>query len=261
MGICTDSSTRFLKKLGYNVVRLPRAGIAPLQLIGLQNGDAQHLGSLEKLVVAGGSAGALPAILPNEKAAAVNGQRSSELSAALGLTILGGIIGSMGGNLGIHAHYKAARTIAFEYADVTGDAIAPLDVGQYLRDAVIDVDNPIVEQYVLGNGRLYLITRTLKSTKFRVTAKRSDGELLALEIPTIQNTLGGDVKVQSEVSSSSAVTYQGKVPLVFGFQCLDVGVRDGELSLENTAAGSVAMAQTAEPASVILNEQGLLQLS
>jgi hypothetical protein len=260
MGICIDSSTKFLKRLGYNVVRLPREGIAPLQLIGVQNGDAQQLGGLDQLIVNGAGAGDLPAIRPNEKAAGVNGQRSSDLSAALGLNILGAIIGSMGGNLGIKSQYKSAKTITFEYADVTGDAVAPLEVGQYLRDVVIDVDNKIVEQYVLGNGRLYLITRTLKSTKFRVDAKSSGGGSLAVEVPEIQKTVGGNIEVKAEVSGSNAVTYEGKVPLVFGFQCLDVGVRDGVLSLENTAAGSVAMAEAKEPASVILDEEGLLNL-
>ncbi|MBK6005352.1 hypothetical protein JJB11_04535 [Ramlibacter ginsenosidimutans] len=261
MGICIDSSTKFLKKLGYNVVRLPREGIAPLQLIGVQNGDAQQLGSLDQLVAPDATRRELPAIRPNEKAGAVNSQRSSDLSAALGLNILGAIIGSMGGNLGVQSQYKFAKTIAFEYADVTGDAVAPLEIGQYLRDAVIDVDNKIIQQYVLGNGRLYLITRTLKATKFRVEAKDAKGGSVAVQVPEIQKTIGGKVEVKADVAGSSAVTYEGKVPLVFGFQCLDVGVRDGVLSLENTAAGSVAMAAGGkEPESVILDEQGLLNL-
>lgn len=83
---------------------------------------------------------------------------------------------------------------------------------------------------------------------------------MAVEVPEIQKIVGGNVEVKAEVSGSSAVTYEGKVPLVFGFQCLDVGVRDGVLSLENTAAGSVAMAEAKEPESVILDAEGLLNL-
>ena len=259
MGICFDNSTKFLKKLGYNVVRLPREGIAPLQLVGVQNRDTQQLGGLH-LLVQNGTAMDLPGIQPNQKAAGVNGQRSSELSAAIGLHILGGIIGSMGGNLGVTGKFKSAKTITFEYANVTGDAVSPLEVGQYLRDAEIDVDNKIIEQYVLGNGRLYLITRTLKSAKFCVEVKASGGGSMDLDIPDIQGVLGGDVKVKAEVGNSNAVTFEGNVPLVFGFQCLDLGVRDGLLSLENTAAGSVAMNEAKEPEGVILDVDGLLSL-
>jgi hypothetical protein len=258
MGICFDTSTKALKKLGYNVVRLPREGIAPLQLMGVQKGEALQLGGLDKLIVPG--AATLPSIIPNEQAGGVNGQRSSDLSAAIGLNILGAIIGSMGGNLGIKSQYKSAHTITFEYADVTGDAVAPLDVGEYLRKGVIDAENKIVEQYVLGNGRLYLITRTLKSKKFRVEAKSSGGDSVAVDVSVIQKTLGGNVAVNLVSGSADAVSYEGKVPLVFGFQCLDVGVRDGQLSLENAAAGSVAMAAHKPPDPVMLNAEGLLTL-
>ncbi len=83
---------------------------------------------------------------------------------------------------------------------------------------------------------------------------------MAVEVPEIQKTVGGNIEVKVDASGSNAVTYEGKVPLIFGFQCLDVGVRDGVLSLENTAAGSVAMAEAKEPESVILNQGGLLNL-
>ncbi len=258
MGICIDQSTKFLKGLGYNVVRLPRQGIAPLQLIGVQNGDAQYLGDLSGLVLAGG--GALPTLRPNERAGDVNGQRSSELSAAIGVNILAAIVGSMGGNLGIKAYYKSAKTVTFEYTDVTGDAVAPLDVGQYLRGAQIDVENPIIEQYVLGNGRLYLITRTLKSTKFRTVVTRSDGGSVAAEIPEIQKVVGGNIEVKADSKDSTGVTYEGKVPLVFGFQCLDVGVYDGVLTLENTTAGSIAMDGKSKDKLPILAPEGLLNV-
>lgn len=259
MGICVDSSTKFLKKLGYNVVRLPREGITPLQLIGVQNGETLQLGGLDKLVKS--SSAPLPAIRPNEKASGINGQRSSDLSAAIGLNVLGAIIGGMGGDLGVKAQYKAAKTITFEYVDVIGDSVEPLDVGNYLKNAEVDADNKIVEQYVLGNGKLYLIIRTLKSQKFRVEAKASGGGSVALDVPVLQQAVGAKVGVTVDASNASVVAYQGPVPLVFGFQCLDVGVRDGVLSLENTAAGAVPMAAGGAPVSVLLDADGLLSFS
>jgi hypothetical protein len=258
MGICVDSSIKALRQLGYNVVRLPREAIKPLQLIGVQNGETIQLGGLDKLIVS--STSALPDIVPNEQASNVNGRKSSELSIAVGLNILGAIIGSMGGDLSVKSQYKSAKSVTFEYTDVTGDAVAPLDVGQYLRNATIDVDNKIVEQYVLGNGRLYLIIRTLKSNTFRVEAKTSFGGTLELQVPQIRELVGGDVTVEGNNESASVVSYRGKVPLVFGFQCLDVGVYDGVISLETTAAGTVAMTASGEPKNVMLDENGLLDM-
>jgi hypothetical protein len=258
MGICVDSGIKALRQLGYNVVRLPREGIKPLQLIGVQNGETIQLGGLDKLIVS--STLELPNIVLNEQASKINGQKSSDLSIAVGLNILGAIIGSMGGELGVKSQYKSAKSVTFEYVDVTGDAVAPLDVGQYLRNATVDVDNKIVEQYVLGNGRLYLITRTLKSKTFRVDAKASFSGSLELKVPQIQEVVGAEVEVKGDDKSENVVTYHGKVPLVFGFQCLDVGVYDGVISLETTPAGTVAMAPSGEPKNVVLEPDGLLSM-
>ena len=258
MGFCSDDSTNYLKGLGYNVVRLPREDIKPLQLLGVQNNQTLQLGGLDQLVLPATSP--LPAITPDAKASAVNGQRSSELAAGFGLNVLAAIIGGLGGDASVKAEYKAANSITFEFADVTGDSIVPLDVGGYLRHARVDSGNKIVEQYVLGNGRLYLVTRTLKSKKFRVEARDFRGVSVGLDVPVLQQVVGVNVKVSIEATHTSMVTYEGSTPLVFGFQCLDVGVRDGRLSLENTAEGAVALAAGKEPPSVILDNEGLLEL-
>lgn len=257
MGICIDRSTKFLKTLGYNVVRLPRQGIEPLHLIGVQKGEAIQLGGLDKLLAS--APAPMPTIARDEHTTGINGQRSSDLSLSLGLNVLGAIVGSMGGSLDFKTQYKNAKTITFEYADVLGDSVAPLDVGKYLSDAEVDYDNKIVEQYVLGNGRLYVITRTIKSTKFRVEAKTSNGGGVDIDVPVLKEILGGKVNVTATASSSTTVTYEGSIPLVFGFQCLDLGIRDGILTLVNTPAGALNMDVAAIEPSMLAGD-GLLSL-
>ncbi|MGH9320381.1 MAG: hypothetical protein ACRD3V_10930, partial [Vicinamibacteria bacterium] len=110
---CGDPSTRFLKNLGYNVVKHPRMGIRPLELIGRQNKAVTRLGVIEQLVTQSDSA--RPAIFENEPAANVNGQTSASITLGIGLNILGTILSAMGGNLGINATYTNARKITFLY--------------------------------------------------------------------------------------------------------------------------------------------------
>jgi hypothetical protein len=261
MGICIDRSTKFLKDLGYNVVRLPRAGIEPLQILGVQRGEALALGTLDRVLSK--ATAPLPQLKRDEAVTNINGQRSSNLSASLGLNVLGAIVGAMGGNLGFKAQYKDAKTITFEYADVLGDSIVPLEVGAYLASAEVDYDNKVVEQYVLGNGRLYLITRTIKSKTFRVEAKASNGTAVTIDVPVLKDAIGGNVAVTVGGSSATAVAYEGPDPLVFGFQCFDLGIRDGNLTLVNTPAGGTAM-DASEPTAarpVVIDRDGLLTLS
>lgn len=260
MGVCSDKSTKYLKKLGYNVVRHPRSGIRPLGLLGRQAGAVTYLGPLNLLITEGGD---LPPIQTNVPAADVNGQASSKLDFAIGINILGSVIGAMGGNLGLNVGYTNARKIQFTFSDVSADLVLPLEIGNYLKEGVVDVDNLILRQYVMGNGQLYLITKTIKSNKITVKYERADGVEASVDVPAVKNLAGANVKVSTGSESSSTLTYEGKESLAFGFVCYEVGVDDGTITLEASKPGTVAAAvssNTQDEEAAQLTESGLLTL-
>lgn len=258
MGLCSDESTKFLRNLGYNVVRLPRANIAPLTLVGVHKGESIEQGPLARLVT---STRTLPTIAPDEVMANISGRRTSKLSLGLGITMLNGLLGALGAaGANVKAHYKKAKTITFEYADVLSDSVLPFDVGDYLREGDIDAGNKVIEQYVLGNGRLFLITRTIKSRKFLVTASTSSEQDLEVGVEAIKRELEGKVEVSAAAETATTVTYEGKTPLVFGFQCLAIGVRDGILTTSAVAAGDQSMAIGDEERVHLLTPEGMLEL-
>src|SRR5690606_40090951 len=83
-----------------------------------------------------GAAVPLPRVKENAAAANVSGERTRDLSLGVGLTILGSVIGAMGGSrLGLDVGYRNAKTIAFEFTDVLEDRVDLADVDQYLTDA------------------------------------------------------------------------------------------------------------------------------
>ncbi|HZU27096.1 MAG TPA: hypothetical protein VFA04_16330 [Bryobacteraceae bacterium] len=241
MGICSDQSVTFLKNLGYNVVRHPNAAIKPLDLIGVQNKQPLYLGPLNLLIT--NPPGPLPAITANIVAADINGQSSSTLKIGVGVTILGNLIGAMGGsNLGASADFTNARQITFAYNDVLNDQAVPLEIGNYLRNADVDGGNKILQQYVLGNGNLYLITKTAKSRKFTVHFERSNGVDASVTVPVLSGVAGGNVSVAASGASSSTVSFTGTQDLIFAFQCFQVGVKDGVLTLVAAPAGATPLA-------------------
>jgi hypothetical protein len=267
VGICNDQSTTYLKRLGYNVVRHPREGIAPLDLIGKQNGETRWLGKIDKLITQP------PATKPAPKkdlvAAGINGQQSSKLKIGVGANVLGTIVGAMGGNLGATISYTNARKLTFAFKDVLTDVIAPLDVGNYLRDGDVDAGNDVLAEYVLGNGELFVITEIVKSKSFGVIYEREDGVAASVDVPEIQGLVGGAVKLETASGSTSTVTYTGQTRLVFGFRCFEVGVLDGDLRLTTSEAGATPLAAGAENSeekiaqeSAILTDEsaGLLEL-
>lgn len=258
MGWCKDNSTTFLAALGYSVIRVPREGIHPCDLVG-RDGDVMRLGTLDQLLSNPGAN--LPAVTADQVAAQINGQVSSKMKLAVGVNVLGNLLGALAGTkLGIDAAYQSASTIQFEFKDVLIDSVAPLSVGQYLRQAVIDVGNPVLDRYVMGKGELFLITEVLKSRSITVRAERSQGGTAAIEVPVVQQIASGKLDVDVSQASTGVVTYSGEKALAFGFKCFRVGLEDGELQLSPMAPGGIAMSAGHSGQAVVARGVGLVEL-
>lgn len=233
MGQCNDKSIKFLKGLGYNVVRVPKAGIRPLQLLGIRKNDPRILGPLP--VIPGVP---LPAIKEDTVVANVNGKSSSKLKLELGLNILGNVIGAMGGNLGLKANWTNASTVEFAYKDVTEDSVVPLELSAYLADPATELGNPLLTEYLFGDGSLYILSNTLKSKSVSVSFEKSNAVGAEVDIPAIQALVGGSIKVSTENNKKHVVTFEGTTSLVFGFQCWEISVDDGVYKLLTSKPGT-----------------------
>ena len=220
-----ESFTTYLKAFGYCVIRVPREDVKPLQIMSRNGRDLLRLGDLSTLLVKGGEID-LPQIKPDNKAANICGQRTSALSVGVGLSILGGVIGAMGGTtLGLDGKYKQARTVAFEFSDVLEDSIEIAKLDQYLTDADVSPFSRHVGA-LLEADRIYVTTATIKSNKFTVEARDSEKRGVELSVPEIQQIVGGNVEVSVAGQVTSKLTYEatkeeGK-PLVFGFQAVQL---------------------------------------
>jgi hypothetical protein len=216
---CSDPYLNLLKEFGYNVVRLPKADIKPLQLFAQRRKDLDRLGDLTTILVARDES-SLPPVSMDQRAANVSGQRTSDLRIGLGLSVLGSLIGAMGGStLGLDVAYQQARSAAFEFHDVLEDRVTVAELDQYLAQADINPASRYLGE-LLEADELITTTATIKSTKFVVEAKRSDGGSLAVNVPEVQGVVGAEVKVSGQGDAATKVTYEGSTPLVFGFQAV-----------------------------------------
>jgi hypothetical protein len=213
----SDPFLTYLKGFGYSVVRLPRADIRPLQVLVKEDTRLSRLGDLVT-VLRPGKEIALPTLKENGTAANISGQCTRDLSIGVGLSILGSVIGAMGGSqLGLDVEYKRAKTAQFEFVDVLEDRVDLAEIDQYLTDADISAFSSHVAK-LLEADSVYVTTSTIKTKKFVVEAKGSDGTALDVKVPEIQGMVGGNVKVSTSGATASKTVYEGAVPLVFGFQ-------------------------------------------
>src|SRR5690349_21266693 len=92
MAGCKDPSLTFLNSSGYNVVRLPRVGIEPLDILG-KDKSVERLGRIDQLWT---STQSLPDLKGPNDASTINGQKTSEMKLSIGLKILSSALGAMG---------------------------------------------------------------------------------------------------------------------------------------------------------------------
>jgi len=236
----SDQSIKYLQSFGYCVVRLPKADLRPLQLLAKQGDDLDRLGEVPSLLVAGSHIPLPP--ITSTPAITISGQRTGDLSIGVGISVLGNVIGALGGSkLGLDGQYKQAKSAVFEFLDVVQDQIEVIQLDRYLADADIDPYGRYVKQ-LLEADRLYVTTATIKSKKFAVEAKKSDGTTLALDVPVIQQMIGGSIKVSGDGSTTSKLTYEGTMPLVFGFQAVQLFYDKGRYtSFKPVEAGDVGL--------------------
>lgn len=216
---CSDPFMNHLSDYGYCVMRLPKADVKPLHVMTRQGKDLDRLGELTTILVTGNQIG-VPPVEWDVRVANISGVQTSELTLGLGLSVLGTVIGAMGGSkLGLDLKYQQAKTIMFEFSDVMEDRVQIAQLDQYLSNADVNPFSRYVEQ-LLEEDDVYVITATLKTKKLTVEAKQSNGVGLDLGVPEIQGLVGGNVKVTSQAANSSKLTYEGTLPLVFGFQAV-----------------------------------------
>jgi hypothetical protein len=263
--LCKDTFLTYLKSFGYLVVRLPRADIKPLQVLAGNGSDLSNIGDLASLLIAGTNI-PLPLIKENQLTASISGQRTSDLSLGVGLSILGSVIGAMGGSkLGLDVKYEQAKTAAFEFQDVYEDKVEVIKLDQYLAEADVNPFSRYVAE-LLEADELCVTTSTIKSNKFTVEAKKSDDSALDVSIPEIQDIVGGNVKVSGSSQTTSKVTYESQVPLVFAFQAVRLFYDQGRYTaFEPLEPGEAAMKAlgkvTADGAQRLMKASAFVRLS
>ena len=228
--MCTDPSLTFLNDLGYNVVRLPKEGIAPLDLLGKDGQGLRRLGSLGELWL--GEGAPLPGLRNDLAAASISGKRSSKFNLSLGVSLLERLIGAMGGNAELTATYSSASTLEFVYEDVLGSDVSAAAVGNYLVQGKLVRQNPLLEKYLFGEAEdMFILTATIRSRKFSVVAYDQNGAKVKISVPAIKGVVQGNIEVGGDSESTTKVTYAGPKELIFGFQCFHLYLHDGKLAL------------------------------
>lgn len=224
-----DAAIGMLKNIGYVTVRVPRANLRPLQVFEKTGNSLIYRGELSSLFRNGNHA--LPQISADEVMSNINGKRSSEQKIGVGISILGNIIGALGGSkLGLETGFKTAAASVFEFQNVYGNAIEPFALEEYLSGADINPALPASAK-LLEADKLYVVTGVVKSNKFGFETKNSSGQNIKIDVPVIQQIVGGSVNVERSSSSETKISFEGAHSLVFGVKAMQMVYENGKFKL------------------------------
>lgn len=246
---CSDPLLTYLKGLGYNTVLIPRADIHPLQIAEKDGNYLNQCGPLSDIFIASDSAPLPPINQDIAAASKVSGRRTGALKIGFGLDLMQNIFTAMGlTSLDILTKYEQADTLAYTFHDVTSDAIDTTRLDLFLGAARINRKSQHYRKLIYSD-EAYVIVRTIKSKKFSVEAKKSDKTGLELSVPEIKGLVGGKINVSGQTTNSTNISYEGRTPLVFGFQAVQLVYENGKFQQWKwTSPGSAGMRGETESA-------------
>jgi hypothetical protein len=261
-----DPSITFLNQFGYNVVKLPRVGIEPLDVVG-KDQTTQWLGPLSAVWQ---SKVATPKPSGPNPATSINGQKTSKLDLNFGLKVLANALAAFGATVpSLDFAYTRASKVEFSYGNVTSTVVAPFAAGEYLANGVLNSDSPVVKHYFLDpDSQAFLIVDVLKSDSISVTATDDHGMGIEVNIPAIQEAVGAKVEVGAGGGQTGTVVFTGKIPVTFGFIVNKIEFDGKNWSIQGTApSGAQSFPVTASgateppaPAPVLLSSKCLVDV-
>jgi hypothetical protein len=253
-----DPSVTYLNKLGYNVVKLPRTGIEPMDVIG-RDQTMQWLGPIDSIWT---SAIPKPQPGPAKPATAVTGQRTDALDLSVGLNILANTLAAFGVTVpSLDVAYKSAHTVQFSYSNVTVTEVSPFSAGSYLTKGELQSDNPVVKNYFLGgHAAAYLIVQVLKSNSITVTSSDEHGVAVDVDLAALQD-VDAKVGIKPSRSGNSTISFTGPDAITFGFAVQQIARDGGDWSLHGAApSGDIAFGsgqQSGAPGPTVFDTGGL----
>jgi hypothetical protein len=258
MAPCSDPRLTYLNQLGYNVLKLPRAGVNPLEVLGRDDKSLDDLGSLSSIWTS-----KVPAPQPGDPLPAtdINGQKTADLKLSVGLDILATVLQGMGVPAPkLSLAYSNATSVQFTLTDVQVVRVPPLDVGHYLSQGDLDTSNPFATYFQDHDKEAYVITEVLKSKTIRVAAKKDSGTSVAVDLPNIQKIVGAHVTVASGGSDGSDLVYQGSQLLTFGFKVFGIAYAQGNWQIHGQPpSGNIAFMTGHQAAPILLSPGKLMQ--
>lgn len=223
MSICRDVSTKHLRDIGFNPIRLPSENVKPYDILFRKPGTKSKtslVGALQDFTKSP-SAKDFPLLSQDLQTTNIQGTQSSEFQIDFGLSILNNLLSALGGGGGnLSTAYQNAKQIQFTYNNVSLDVIRRGALANFLSEqAIPKLDSPFLN-FFDEEGEAYMIVEIAKSNQFEVEAFDENGVSIGVDVAGILGAIGGNVNVKSDSDANKKLTYEGEVKIPFAFKAV-----------------------------------------
>lgn len=230
MAICKDQSLTYLNKFGYNVVRLPRTGINPLDVLGKNKVSYERLGRLDQIWE---STVNVPGPNAPQFAPQINVVQTGKIKLSVGLKILGNILSSFGvAGASLESSFQGVHTLKFSFGMPEIVSIDIFKIGDFMSNGNLKSQNPVVKHYFEEEeARTFVLSEILKTDTISVKSFNEAGVEMKADVSGIQETVNGKVNVSAGRERNTEIIYKGNEKLVFGFKAFEIIWNDGRWEL------------------------------
>jgi hypothetical protein len=232
MGLCRDQLTKELQSKGYSVVRLPRSGIEPLDIYGIDGKDRQPLGRLEDLWIS---------LWPQNDIEIKTGdvsdlsvRETDSMKFRLAFDLLSKVFAGHGWDAPkLENAYSKAHRLKIVFNSPTFRQANALQLGKYIIDGDLHIRSPVVQRYFFtGDCYAIVITEVLQSKSITLEAVDAKGSELSIDASLIEGLSNASLVAKADQSREGVVTYTGSAPVTFAFKAVAILIDGGSWTID-----------------------------
>jgi hypothetical protein len=169
----------------------------------------------------------MPEITQNEKMTGISGRQTSALNFNAGVSLLDGffsVLGAVGVLDKVKAAYTHKRTgkLRFRFKAATRDAVDTIAFGKALIPCRLNKRHPFVQP----ENSYYVTVGVVRSKSITVSASDDSSNKVSLDVGALKKAIGVDTKIGIDQGEEGELTYEGRVPLAFGVELLELSYDD-----------------------------------
>jgi hypothetical protein len=214
LSLFSRGSKSFLPDRDYLPMAMPTTDFDVLWILTRNGGALRRFGVLSDVLAA---ANPLPAEAMRRDRITANaaGTVARSTKAGFSLGLVNTILTALGAQAGLDLSATGAHSVEYRYTDVTADVVNLARLDAWLSDADLAPGAGRVADLLVAE-RLYTAVAALKAAGVTSTIRDEKGMDLEVDVPAVQELVGGDIMVSLSSTRTGELTFRGSAPLVIG---------------------------------------------